>query len=70
VASLCLFVNFFQVWPPGDSVFPDFTNPATAIWWTDECKAFHDIIEFDGLWIVSCSLFEKIFGVQNFSIEL
>lgn len=40
-----------KVWPPGQSAFPDFTNPVTHEWWKDQCKSFHDVINYDGLWI-------------------
>ncbi|XP_077865950.1 lysosomal alpha-glucosidase-like, partial [Saccoglossus kowalevskii] len=39
-----------QVWP-GETVYPDFTNPVTKVWWTAEAKAYHDKINYDGLWI-------------------
>ncbi|XP_061414169.1 sucrase-isomaltase, intestinal-like [Lethenteron reissneri] len=40
-----------KVWPPGGSVFPDFTNPATASWWVQMCVEFSDVIKYDGIWI-------------------
>ncbi|XP_075908883.1 lysosomal alpha-glucosidase-like [Petromyzon marinus] len=40
-----------KVWPPGGSVFPDFTNPATASWWVQLCVEFSDVIKYDGIWI-------------------
>uniref|UniRef100_H2YDF9 alpha-glucosidase n=1 Tax=Ciona savignyi TaxID=51511 RepID=H2YDF9_CIOSA len=40
-----------QVWPPGKCAFPDYTNPDTETWWTDQCMDFHKTINFDGLWI-------------------
>ncbi|XP_054771787.2 sucrase-isomaltase, intestinal-like [Lytechinus pictus] len=39
-----------EVWP-GDSVYPDFTNPNAQAWWTTLCKDFHDVIPYDALWI-------------------
>ena len=42
----------FQVWP-GPTVFPDFTNLNATLWWTAMAGAFHDIIPFDGVLIVS-----------------
>ncbi|XP_066097514.1 sucrase-isomaltase, intestinal isoform X1 [Saccopteryx bilineata] len=39
-----------EVWP-GLSVYPDFTNPNCIEWWANECKIFHQEVEYDGLWI-------------------
>ncbi|KAL8187967.1 UNVERIFIED_CONTAM: hypothetical protein K2H54_058646 [Gekko kuhli] len=39
-----------EVWP-GESVFPDFTNPAAVEWWVEECRLFHETIEYDGIWV-------------------
>ncbi|XP_066118577.1 maltase-glucoamylase isoform X2 [Saccopteryx bilineata] len=39
-----------KVWP-GSTVFPDYTNPNCAGWWTREFELFHDQVEFDGIWI-------------------
>ena len=41
-----------KVWP-GETVYPDFTNPNTTKWWTRLASDFHSKIPFDGLWIVS-----------------
>ncbi|XP_077986810.1 lysosomal alpha-glucosidase-like [Glandiceps talaboti] len=38
-----------KVWP-GDTVFPDFTNPATHQWWEKQASKFHEFIDFDGIW--------------------
>ena len=40
-----------KVWP-GDTAFPDFTHPNATQWWTDMAQAYHDIVPFDGMWIV------------------
>ncbi|XP_072039745.1 sucrase-isomaltase, intestinal-like [Amphiura filiformis] len=40
-----------KVWPPENTYFPDYSKPITQTWWTDECVKFHDIIDYDGLWI-------------------
>lgn len=37
----------------GESVFPDFTNPASIKWWTQQVTEFNNSLEFDGVWIVS-----------------
>lgn len=37
----------------GESVFPDFTNPDSIAWWTQQVTEFHKGLEFDGVWIVS-----------------
>ncbi|KAM6201840.1 maltase-glucoamylase-like [Rhynchocyon petersi] len=39
-----------EVWP-GRTVFPDFTHPSCALWWTREFELFHKQVEFDGIWI-------------------
>ncbi|XP_054254507.1 maltase-glucoamylase-like isoform X2 [Indicator indicator] len=39
-----------QVWP-GQTVFPDFTNPECTSWWVEECKIFYNEVPYDGLWI-------------------
>ena len=39
-----------QVWP-GPTYFPDFFNPATQSYWTDQLQAFYNMVEVDGLWI-------------------
>uniref|UniRef100_A0A4X2KUT5 Lysosomal alpha-glucosidase n=1 Tax=Vombatus ursinus TaxID=29139 RepID=A0A4X2KUT5_VOMUR len=38
------------VWP-GETAFPDFTNPHTQDWWYDMVEEFHTQIPFDGMWI-------------------
>ncbi|XP_077026637.1 sucrase-isomaltase, intestinal-like isoform X2 [Tamandua tetradactyla] len=38
-------------WPPGDSVFPDYTNPTTALWWIQMCMEFKNVLDYDGIWI-------------------
>ena len=49
---MILKLSFFEkVWP-GKTAFPDFTNPNTVEWWTDVAAAFHEIVPFDGMWIV------------------
>ncbi|XP_052029484.1 maltase-glucoamylase [Apodemus sylvaticus] len=39
-----------EVWP-GTTVFPDYTSPDCAVWWTTEFELFHREVEFDGVWI-------------------
>ncbi|XP_071949869.1 sucrase-isomaltase, intestinal-like [Antedon mediterranea] len=39
-----------NVWP-GDSVYPDFTNPMAVDWWKTECEMFKKTIDYDGIWI-------------------
>lgn len=39
-----------EVWP-GETVFPDYTNPQCVKWWIDECEKFYQEIKYDGLWI-------------------
>ncbi|XP_077982533.1 sucrase-isomaltase, intestinal-like [Glandiceps talaboti] len=40
-----------KVWPPEEVVFPDYTHPNATKWWVDQCLEFHDVIDYDGLWI-------------------
>ncbi|XP_069474583.1 sucrase-isomaltase, intestinal [Ambystoma mexicanum] len=39
-----------EVWP-GETVFPDYTNPECTKWWVEECLKFHQIVDYDGIWI-------------------
>uniref|UniRef100_A0A8C3J7A0 alpha-glucosidase n=1 Tax=Calidris pygmaea TaxID=425635 RepID=A0A8C3J7A0_9CHAR len=39
-----------EVWP-GETVFPDFTNPDCTAWWVEECKLFYNVVPYDGIWI-------------------
>ncbi|VDI64771.1 lysosomal alpha-glucosidase [Mytilus galloprovincialis] len=39
-----------KVWP-GNTVFPDFTHPDAGNYWYTHAKAFHDKVNYDGLWI-------------------
>ncbi|XP_030741124.1 putative maltase-glucoamylase-like protein FLJ16351 [Echinops telfairi] len=36
---------------PGSTVFPDFSNPASSLWWTQQFTEFHESLAFDGVWI-------------------
>lgn len=36
---------------PGFSAFPDFIVPQTKAFWTEQLKAFHDLIPYDGFWL-------------------
>uniref|UniRef100_A0A8C5VH14 Maltase n=1 Tax=Microcebus murinus TaxID=30608 RepID=A0A8C5VH14_MICMU len=38
---------------PGETVFPDYSNPKCTQWWADQFTKFHKYLEFDGVWIVS-----------------
>ncbi|XP_023345565.1 maltase-glucoamylase, intestinal [Eurytemora carolleeae] len=40
-----------RVWPNDPVYFPDYTNLRTHEWWQILIKEFHDLIDFDGLWI-------------------
>ncbi|KAM4663585.1 lysosomal alpha-glucosidase [Discoglossus pictus] len=39
-----------KVWP-GFTAFPDFTNPETVKWWSENLQKFHGEVPFDGLWL-------------------
>uniref|UniRef100_A0A8C9N3C3 alpha-glucosidase n=1 Tax=Serinus canaria TaxID=9135 RepID=A0A8C9N3C3_SERCA len=39
-----------EVWP-GETVFPDYTSAEATDWWANECKLFHDMVPYDGIWI-------------------
>uniref|UniRef100_A0A672ULX4 alpha-glucosidase n=1 Tax=Strigops habroptila TaxID=2489341 RepID=A0A672ULX4_STRHB len=39
-----------EVWP-GQTVFPDFTNPDCTSWWVEECTLFYNTVPYDGIWI-------------------
>nr|XP_015216325.1 PREDICTED: sucrase-isomaltase, intestinal [Lepisosteus oculatus] len=39
-----------EVWP-GETVFPDYTNPSCIQWWVDEVESFYKQVPFDALWI-------------------
>lgn len=38
-------------------MFPDYTNPRTVEWWTQLCLEFKDVLDYDGIWIVSPIIF-------------
>ncbi|KAL7640682.1 UNVERIFIED_CONTAM: hypothetical protein RMT77_008957 [Armadillidium vulgare] len=40
-----------NVWPINNTLFPDFFNPVTAQWWSEELQLFHETVEFDAIWI-------------------
>jgi len=39
-----------EVWP-GPTYFPDYSNPSTQTWWTQECVKFINVLDYAGLWI-------------------
>ncbi|XP_043926668.1 maltase-glucoamylase, intestinal-like [Protopterus annectens] len=39
-----------EVWP-GETVYPDYTNPACINWWVDESYRFYQEVSYDGIWI-------------------
>jgi alpha-glucosidase (family GH31 glycosyl hydrolase) len=44
-----------KVWPNSQQdpvYFPDYSNPETRTWWSDQIKTFKTLIKFDALWIV------------------
>ena len=44
-----------RMWPPDNIYFPDYSKNSTREWWRILIEEFHDILEFDALWIV-CNL--------------
>ena len=42
-----------RVWPEAPVAFPDYSKNSTREWWITLIKEFHDLLEFDALWIVS-----------------
>uniref|UniRef100_A0A0P5XVY9 Lysosomal alpha-glucosidase protein n=1 Tax=Daphnia magna TaxID=35525 RepID=A0A0P5XVY9_9CRUS len=40
-----------KVWNTVSTVWPDFTHPNATEYWTNQLKAFHDEVSFDGAWI-------------------
>ncbi|NXI43474.1 SUIS protein, partial [Galbula dea] len=53
-----------EVWP-GETVFPDFTNPECSSWWVEECKTFYKVVPYDGLWIDMNEVSNFIKGSKN-----
>ncbi|XP_028817377.1 maltase-glucoamylase, intestinal isoform X2 [Denticeps clupeoides] len=39
-----------EVWP-GETVFPDYTNPSCVQWWINEIEVFHQEVNHDAIWI-------------------
>ncbi|KRY53086.1 Sucrase-isomaltase, intestinal, partial [Trichinella britovi] len=39
------------VWPFDNVAFPDFLNPKTHSWWKQQIVTFHNVLNFDGIWI-------------------
>ncbi|XP_035314664.1 putative maltase-glucoamylase-like protein FLJ16351 isoform X1 [Cricetulus griseus] len=50
---------------PGQSVFPDFTNPASTLWWTRQLTEFYSLLEFDGVWIEMDELSTLLQGLNH-----
>jgi len=40
-----------RVWPEDPVYFPDYTNPVTQEWWTNQIVEFKKILDFDSLWV-------------------
>ncbi|XP_064615639.1 lysosomal alpha-glucosidase-like [Liolophura sinensis] len=53
-----------KVWP-GETAYPDFTNPQTPVWWERMAKSFHDVLPFDGLWTDMNEPSNFVFGSMN-----
>jgi len=44
-----------RMWPEDPCYYPDYTLNRTREWWIKQIREFHDVLEFDALWIVSQS---------------
>ncbi|PKU36141.1 sucrase- intestinal [Limosa lapponica baueri] len=53
-----------EVWP-GETVFPDFTNPDCTAWWVEECKLFYNVVPYDGIWIDMNEVSSFVQGSKN-----
>ncbi|XP_029441992.1 LOW QUALITY PROTEIN: maltase-glucoamylase, intestinal-like, partial [Rhinatrema bivittatum] len=53
-----------EVWP-GSTVFPDYNNPSCTKWWVDECKRFHDLVNYDAIWIDMNEVSNFLKGSKN-----
>ncbi|KAI6063234.1 Maltase-glucoamylase, intestinal-like protein [Aix galericulata] len=53
-----------EVWP-GNTVFPDYTNPDCTSWWVEECKRFYDTVPYDGIWIDMNEISNFVQGSNN-----
>ncbi|XP_035210740.1 lysosomal alpha-glucosidase-like isoform X2 [Stegodyphus dumicola] len=40
-----------KVWNYGNTVYPDFSHPSAASYWTKQFKKFYNEVQFDGVWI-------------------
>ena len=61
---LCFFFCFFfQVWPVGKVVFPDFFKDSVHELWKRLIVKHHKTLPFDALWIVCNPMIEYFFPV-------
>ena len=42
-----------KVWPADPVQYPDFTKNSTKSWWFTMFQQFKDLVDYDGIWIVS-----------------
>ncbi|KAG8183257.1 hypothetical protein JTE90_006453 [Oedothorax gibbosus] len=40
-----------KVWNTNFSVYPDFSNPETPIYWAKQIEKYHSDLDFDGIWL-------------------
>lgn len=46
-------------WPPGGSVFADYSKPQMVDWWIQMYKEFKNILDYDRIWTISLTLLFK-----------
>lgn len=65
VVGLCFSLIFVIFSCLGLTAFPDFTNASIIEWWTNNAAGFHDVIPFDGIWLVRTHTITFLFEYLN-----